>query len=283
MIAFSVSAAVDLLYFEAENGSGFILLRWETASELNHAGFYVNRSMAVNGTYTRISPFVPASGDGITGAYYEYQDGGVVLWETYYYKLEIIDATGSSNFTEPVTITFGVSAPTQTMTFTYTPTATRVETITPAGTQTPTPIGGSTITPTSTVTRTQSLGPTATRTITRQPTSLPPATRTNSPAFTLTPVNLNTATPTSAFTEWPTLTQTLILLPEFTLIFPSPSPVDTLGMAIPSTITPTITEQGGDSQVSWLDGRASFVIGLIVFMWVLLALGILYLFRRSGS
>jgi len=283
LLAYSVSAAVDLLYFEAENGSGFVLLKWETASELNHAGFYVNRSEVINGVYKRISPFIPARGDGNTGAYYEYQDRGVVLWETYYYKLEIIDNSGSSNFTEPVTITFGVSTPTQTMTFTRTATVTRTGTITHVNTQTSTPVGGATVTATPSATGTQSQGPTITKTNTRQPTSPPSATRTNFPEFTFTPTSLITLTPFPAYTEWPTITQTLIPLPEFTLIFPSASPSESFSRDKPLTFTPVVSEQIRESRISWLDGRASFVIGLIVFMWAILALGIIYIFRRPGS
>ena len=53
---------------------GYILIEWETATELDNAGFYVQASDQQYGTYDRISEFTFSEGDGLTGASYSYPD-----------------------------------------------------------------------------------------------------------------------------------------------------------------------------------------------------------------
>src|SRR4030067_191501 len=89
IITITAMAAVDLLYFLAESGTGHVLLKWETASELNNAGYYVTRSLDIAGPFLRITGFIPARGDGITGAYYEYFDTNAVIATNFYYFLEM--------------------------------------------------------------------------------------------------------------------------------------------------------------------------------------------------
>ena len=154
-------AAIDLVSFTAAPGDGHILLAWETATEFDNAGFFIVRSQAEDGEYIRISPFIQAEGDGVTGAEYEYEDQDVTNGVLYYYKLEAIGNDQSSEFYGPVTAI--LPTPTPTATNTSTPTRT----------------------PTSTATRT------ATRTPTRTPFSTP---------ATLTPTASETPTPTASMT-----------------------------------------------------------------------------------
>ena len=48
--------AIELSSFTAEGGANHITLRWETVAEIDHEGFYLWRSEAVNGPYARINP-----------------------------------------------------------------------------------------------------------------------------------------------------------------------------------------------------------------------------------
>ena len=65
----SVSASVELLYFIATPGEGLVHLEWETATEIDHAGFFLSRSTESGDGYVHIGEFIPAQGDSITGAY----------------------------------------------------------------------------------------------------------------------------------------------------------------------------------------------------------------------
>ncbi|OQX60898.1 MAG: hypothetical protein B5M51_09465 [Anaerolinea sp. 4484_236] len=64
-----VSAAITLNYFTATLEGEEVYLEWETASEMDLAGFYVVRSLSPDAEYTRISSFIYGEGD-ITGALY---------------------------------------------------------------------------------------------------------------------------------------------------------------------------------------------------------------------
>lgn len=122
----SVKAAIDLLYFQATTGSGYVQLDWETATELNNAGFFVQRSLQENQGYTRIhDELIPAQGSSITGASYQYVDAGLTNGTQYWYRLESIDFGQNSEFSAPVfVIVGGTPTPTPTGTILVIPTAT---------------------------------------------------------------------------------------------------------------------------------------------------------------
>ncbi len=286
-------ASVDLLYFIAEQGSGQIVLYWETGSEMNNAGFYVNRRQGL-AEFQRISPLIPPVAEGINGAHYQYPDQDVITGTTYTYLLEILDSAGGApQFSVPVTVTFGVTASTPTATATVTPTATLPPTLTPSPTATAT---GSTATSSPSATSTLTLTWTAspTRTITRTPTVTPRRTATRTPTFrfptatrrvftptrVLSPTATVTLTPTE--TETPTQTATFRPLPRLTLIFPVLSPTGTATRT--PTLTPTDTPPPG--VLSGEPNRPSLLMtllgGAIVLAWVgLVGFMVIYL-RRLG-
>lgn len=101
LIPWPLLAAVTLADFGALAQTNTILVYWETASEVNMSVFYVLRSLSANGTYQRISNFIPAEGD-LGGAIYQYIDENVQAGTTYYYKLEAVETNGSSDFHGPV-------------------------------------------------------------------------------------------------------------------------------------------------------------------------------------
>jgi hypothetical protein len=139
-----VYAAVTLVSFVSIPGDGNVILLWETATELDNAGFNIHRSDEQNGLYERINPdFLPSRGDGVTGFMYEYRDDNVVNGIDYWYKLESIDYSQGSQFYGPVHAVPGATpTPTQSVAPNSTPTATSDQ----SGTSSSTP----TLNPTST-------------------------------------------------------------------------------------------------------------------------------------
>ena len=136
-------ANVTLINFTAysTNGQPTVFVEWETGTELNTLGFYIQRATSSDGPWNetaRVSDFVPGEGDSVTGAQYDWTDHTTVMNTWYYYRLEEITANQSSLMypTNAVAVLAGV-APTATPT--RTPTATATNTATPTATSTPTP------------------------------------------------------------------------------------------------------------------------------------------------
>lgn len=202
-------AAVTLVSFTASPEGQTIVVKWETASEVNMLGFYLWRSTEEGGIYSPISDLIPAEGD-IVGATYQFIDTAVEPGQTYFYKLEAVETTGASQFYGPVSATVPA--------FTPTPEPSPTSTPTPTSTFTPTP------SPTSTPTRT----PTLTSTPTPSPTSTP------TPTFT--PVSHLTSTPTPTFTLVPHLAPKPTPSPTSTLIKP---PTSDFTPELSLTLTPT--------------------------------------------
>jgi len=134
-----VAAAIRLSSFTAAAASGRIDLRWETASEVGTAGFYIQRSAQQNSGYSRISSFIPVTGDGLTGSIYTYANTGLNNGSTYYYRLEALNSNQTSEFHGPVVATVGGSAA-ATLTPSLTPTPQPSATLAPSATTPPTPI-----------------------------------------------------------------------------------------------------------------------------------------------
>jgi uncharacterized Zn-finger protein len=99
-------SAVELLSFTAEGGASSVVLRWETASELEAEGFNVWRARTAGGPYIQLNPsLIPARGNADKGANYSFTDIAVMPGVTYYYKLEDVDLTGAGAFHGPVEAT----------------------------------------------------------------------------------------------------------------------------------------------------------------------------------
>src|SRR4030066_706561 len=114
-------ASVELLYFLALPGDHSITLIWETATELDNAGFYVQRGEDPGGSFSRISQFIPSLGDPFTGHYYSYIDTSALPGLLYYYVLEIVGADGLSEYSTIVSAMIGGPTTTPTLTLTQTP------------------------------------------------------------------------------------------------------------------------------------------------------------------
>ncbi len=289
-------ANVTLVSFTATPGDGQVTLNWETATEIDTVGFFIRRSLEEDGLYTRVSDFIPAQGDSLTGATYEYVDSGLNGGTTYYYKLEAIDSDQTVEFFGPIDATpTGASAsPTPTNT---SQAATPTHTAT-SGTpgETPTATSGATgETPTVTPTHTHTTTPTRTPTSTHTPTHTPTPRPYYSPTPTFTPSLTPTITPTPtreffspASPTPPQSTQTPdgYPAPVTTLTITSSGPVSPTTMLItssnptPASIVPAMPT--AQTTPNWLSSRG-FAIGLIVLLWLLLAAWLVYFIAKISS
>ena len=104
---------VTLISFSATSlpGQPEIYVEWETATEINAVGFFVERSDLVQGPYTRVSTFIPHEGDSVTGARYDWIDETTILSHTYFYRLEEITSNQTSLFYGPIVATAGSPVP----------------------------------------------------------------------------------------------------------------------------------------------------------------------------
>ena len=195
--------AVTIIRFEGFGVANGVRLEWETGTEFDTAGFWIERANQQSGPYTRMMDtvgFIPATGDGIFGAEYEALDDTAVLGLTYWYRLIEVELDGSENIpVAPIAVTAGPTTPT--------PTPTRTPTHTPTPTRTPTATATATNLPGQTATAT----PTSTATATPTQTAMPTAAATGPgqvvATATVTPARpLATATPGAASPGSPTAT-----------------------------------------------------------------------------
>ena len=103
-------ASVTLTSFAAEPDGNTVYVSWETAAEIDTAGFYVDRSLRATDSYTHVSGFVPSEGNSLTGAFYDFTDQNVQAGVIYYYKLEVVNTDNSVNFYGPVSATLQLNS-----------------------------------------------------------------------------------------------------------------------------------------------------------------------------
>ena len=103
-----VATLVVLLSFTATAHDGFILVEWETASEIDTEGFNLWRAGTAHGLYEKLNKaLIPARGGPTRAASYTYDDATLTDDVTYYYKLEDVDTHGVSTFHGPVVAVAG--------------------------------------------------------------------------------------------------------------------------------------------------------------------------------
>jgi hypothetical protein len=88
---------VELTVFDGEVRANGIDLFWETASEINNAGFYLERRVFNNSNTNNWESLDFVEGKGTTKAanYYNYFDRDVTLNTTYQYRLRQVDRNGN--------------------------------------------------------------------------------------------------------------------------------------------------------------------------------------------
>ena len=97
--------AVTLVSFAAEATPDGALVRWETVSEVDNAGFNLFRNTTAN-TVGDLLANVPSQAPGSTqGFTYSYDDGDVQAGETYWYWLEDVSLRGATTLHGPVSVT----------------------------------------------------------------------------------------------------------------------------------------------------------------------------------
>ncbi len=105
--AWYIKTPVQMQAFTATAlASNQIQLEWQTAAQINSAGFNVLRSRSSSGNYQRLNAeLIPANSEGR----YTYADAEVQANERYFYKLEEIDMQGNATLHGPISAT--VAAP----------------------------------------------------------------------------------------------------------------------------------------------------------------------------
>lgn len=92
-VSFFLLAALVLLAGCAPSSN---VISWETASEVNTAGFNVYRGPAAEGPWTQINEaLIPPAADPVRGGRYQYRDPSAPAGESYY-LLEEIELDGAS-------------------------------------------------------------------------------------------------------------------------------------------------------------------------------------------
>ncbi len=186
-------ANVSLISFTANSVPGLpeIYLEWVTGTEIDTAGFYIQRGDSAAGPFTRVSDFIPSEGDSVTGAQYSEVDADTELNAIYYYRLEVVNTNQTSDYYGPIRAVAGTPATevpdvTNTPTSTPTPTPTRTPTLTFIPSATPT-----------THLNAASVNPTATSNIVSAATPLPITGETITPRPTSANSSLNPVIPTA--------------------------------------------------------------------------------------
>lgn len=96
--------AVTLANFDAQQQGDAVLVSWETAAELDNAGFNLYRS-ASEAAPQELLAYLPSAAPGSAqGAAYSYQDATAAAGQTWYYWLEAIDLNGGAELHGPVSL-----------------------------------------------------------------------------------------------------------------------------------------------------------------------------------
>lgn len=268
--------AVTLISFTAAGQADHILVEWETATEIDNAGFFIQTSDQEFGTYLRVEYFETQS-LGLTGASYSYEDYDVTVGVRKWYILESVAIDQTTELSDPISAVPGqadathTSTPTPTATATPTPTETGVNQASPTSTPTPTR------TATATTSGAYPAPATATSVYPGIPTTVAPYLGVPTTAA---PIQA----PTSTSIAGPVLTGTVIPQ-EREFAIPDANQVGTLPPLPAITITfvdtragiPELNDQPGSGQVSPAAQTSSSArwsrygtLGFILLIWTLL-------------
>ena len=86
---------IRLISFEAIGGDGAIVVEWETAAEVDNAGFVLFRTKADVAEFEQVTGLIPAEGSVSRGASYSFADRDVSLGVRYMYYLVDVDTRGT--------------------------------------------------------------------------------------------------------------------------------------------------------------------------------------------
>ncbi|RLT42669.1 MAG: hypothetical protein DWI57_05350, partial [Chloroflexi bacterium] len=106
----SAPTPVVLTEFGATAREDEVDVYWQTAVEIDFAGFYVWRSIQPSDPFEKVSPFIIATGGSVTGASYRFVDDNAHDPGSYTYRLQAVDLDNSSEFFAP-TVTALINEP----------------------------------------------------------------------------------------------------------------------------------------------------------------------------
>lgn len=109
MLGITRPTAVDLLSFTGSVVKGRVNLQWQTASEINNAGFNLYRASSAEGVRTRVNEALIPSRvypGSPAGAAYRYTERTIRRGSTYYW-LEDVDTSGVTSLHGPIMVKVG--------------------------------------------------------------------------------------------------------------------------------------------------------------------------------
>ena len=87
MIKITFALALLLLLIGCAPTAPSVTITWSTGSELDTAGFLIERSELADGLFENISQLLPTHDDPLAGGRYEFVDHNVQPGKMYYYRL----------------------------------------------------------------------------------------------------------------------------------------------------------------------------------------------------
>ena len=91
---------MNLVGFWGEDREGTVYLSWETSREINNSGFNIFRSLDEDDDFSLLTPEIINSDEGKYG----FIDDRVAIGETYYYKLQSVNLSGSTTFFDAISV-----------------------------------------------------------------------------------------------------------------------------------------------------------------------------------
>lgn len=106
IVRLELTTLVELVTFGAKAAENRVLLQWETAAELDNAGFNLYRGEQKAGPLEQLNgPLIPPEGGVSWGAVYRFTDDEVSPGMTCRYVLEDVNLAGEATAHDPITVT----------------------------------------------------------------------------------------------------------------------------------------------------------------------------------
>jgi len=105
-IAANGGLPVELTSFSASVKNSEVTLNWETATEVNNYGFYIERAIG-NSDWLALG-FVEGHGNSNSPKYYIFSDTNIVQSGKYHYRLKQIDNDGTFEYSNVITVNVSV-------------------------------------------------------------------------------------------------------------------------------------------------------------------------------